>query len=273
MVGGGSLTISLLVHAGLIALFVAIVTVTVREPKVDFLPGGGSKQGQDASQALAHQVQKKKRSAMNKTTPMRKVVSQNANASISLPDMPIDAVDVPDMAIPMGGMTGSAGFGNTGSGGGFGTGRGIGGQAGFTSLPPTLRSRCSAPERLAKLKENGGSPECEKAVSMALEYLKTKQKADGSWGTAGQGAMTGFALLCYFGRCETPDSTFYGDNIMKGILYLIELAEKEQVQSPLSEARRRWRRLRTRHRRLRAGRNVRPCATRQQDAPGHARGV
>ena len=43
-------------------------------------------------------------------------------------------------------------------------------------------------------------------MSNALEYLKTKQKADGSWGTGGQGAMTGFALLCYFGRCETPDS-------------------------------------------------------------------
>ena len=59
-VGGGSLAISLLVHAGLIAVFVAIVTVTVHEPKVDFLPGGGSKQGQEASQELAHQVQQKK---------------------------------------------------------------------------------------------------------------------------------------------------------------------------------------------------------------------
>ena len=117
MVGGGSLAISLLVHAGLIAVFVAIVTVTVHEPKVDFLPGGGSKQGQEASQELAHQVQqKKKRTAMNKTTPMRKVVSQSANAAIALPDVPIDAVDVPDMAIPMGGMSAGAGFGEHGSG-------------------------------------------------------------------------------------------------------------------------------------------------------------
>jgi hypothetical protein len=38
--------------------------------------------------------------------------------------------------------------------------------------------------------------------------------------------MTGFALLCYLGRCETPDSPFYGDNVMKGIMYLIELAKK-----------------------------------------------
>jgi hypothetical protein len=40
--------------------------------------------------------------------------------------------------------------------------------------------------------------------------------------------MTGFALLCYFGRCETPDSPFYGENVMKGILYLIELGQKNK---------------------------------------------
>jgi hypothetical protein len=34
------------------------------------------------------------------------------------------------------------------------------------------------------------------------------------------------ALLCYLGRCETPESPFYGDNVMKGIMYLIELGKK-----------------------------------------------
>ncbi len=228
MVGGGSLAISLLVHAALIAVFVAIVTVTVHEPKVDFLPGGGSKRGQEATRELTHQVQQKKRRAMNKTTPMRKVVSTGPVEGIALPDVPVDAVDVPELAIPMGGMSTGAGLGSMGAGGGFGMGKSIAGQVGFTSLPASMKSRCNAVERLQKLKENGGSAECEKAVSNALEYLKTKQKADGSWGTAGQGAMTGFALLCYFGRCETPDSTFYGDNIMKGILYLIELQKKNK---------------------------------------------
>jgi hypothetical protein len=226
-VGGGSLTLSLLVHAGLIAGFVAIVTVTVHEPKVDFLPGGGSTQSATASQELAHQVQQKKRTALNKSTPLSRVVSNSGNAAITLPDVPVDALDVPDLAIP---MASSSGFASALSGGGFGTGQGLGAKSGatFTSLPASMKSRCSAVERLQKLKENGGSPECEKAVSAALEYLKTKQKADGSWGTAGQGAMTGFALLCYFGRCETPDSVFYGENIMKGILYLIELQKKNK---------------------------------------------
>ncbi len=233
--GGGSLAVSLMVHVGLIALFVTIVTVTVHEPKVDFLPGGGSKQSAEASSELAHQVQQKKRTAMNKSTPMRKVVSQSANAAITLPDVPIDAVDVPDMAIPMGGMSGSGGMGSVGAGGGFGAGKGIGGQKGFTSLPPSMKSRCSPVERLRKLKENGGSPECEKAVSSALEYLKTKQNPNGSWGKTNRAAMTGFALLCYFGRCETPDSPFYGDTVMKGILYLVEVS-KSNPHGMISEA-------------------------------------
>jgi hypothetical protein len=138
---------------------------------------------------------------------------------------------MPEMSSLLGGAMGSGGFGNAGSGGGFGKGIGIGGQAGFVSLPPSMKSRCSSAERLQKLRESGGTAECERAVSNALEYLKSVQNPNGSWGQgAGNkldtGAMTGFALLCYFGRCETPDSPFYGDTVMKGMLYLIELAKK-----------------------------------------------
>lgn len=228
-VGGGSLAVSLIIHGVLIAVFVAIVYTTTIEPKVDFLPGGGNAAGAQASQEMAHQVQQKKRSAMNKSTPIRKLTSQSNNATISLPDIPVDSVDVPDMAIPMGGAMSSGGFGAAGAGGGFGKGTGIGGQAGFTALPPSMKTRCNTAERLQKLKESGGSAECEKAVSSALAYLKTKQNPDGSWGTSYKGAMTGFALLCYFGRCETPDSPFYGENVMKGIMYLIELAQKNKL--------------------------------------------
>jgi hypothetical protein len=79
---------------------------------------------------------------------------------------------------------------------------------------------------LQKLRESGGTAECERAVSNALEYLKSKQKPDGSWGTGNKCAMTGFALLCFLGRCETPDSPYYGDTVMKGILFLIETQKK-----------------------------------------------
>ena len=233
--GGGSFMVSLLIHAGLLVGAYFLVETIVTENKVDFLPGGGSKQGAEANQQLAQTVQNKKRSSLNKSTPMKKVVSTSANAAIALNDVPMECIDMPEMGSLMAGSMGSGGFGSGGAGGGFGKGIGMGGQSGFVSLPPTLKSRCSTAERLQKLKESGGVAECEKAVSTALEYLKSKQKADGSWGTNNKGAMTGFALLCFLGRCETPDSPFYGDNVMKGIMFLIE-TQKKHPQKLFSQA-------------------------------------
>jgi hypothetical protein len=131
---------------------------------------------------------------------------------------------MPDVSAMMGGgaLGASGGFGTGGAGGGFGKGMGMGGAAGFVTLPPSMRSRCSTQERLEKLRQNGGTPECEAAVSASLEWLKGKQNADGSWGRTNKCAMTGLALLCYLGRCETPESPFFGDNVMKGIMFLIE---------------------------------------------------
>ena len=46
-----------------------------------------------------------------------------------------------------------------------GTGMGMGAMAGFVSLPPSMKQRCAPQERLQKLAQNGGNPECERAVS------------------------------------------------------------------------------------------------------------
>jgi hypothetical protein len=229
-VGGGSLALSVGIHVGLFFLAGLIIfTTTQIEKNVDFLPGGGTAQGEKASSDVKQKVQQKKRSTLSKTTPMKKVVSTSTTASISLPEAPPDILDVPDVSSSMGGSMGSnGGFGKGGAGGGFGNGMGMGGASGMVSLPPSMRSRCGTAERLQKLAQNGGSPECEAAVSRSLEWLKTKQNPDGSWGKGTKSAMTGLALLCYLGRCETPDSPFYGENVMNGILYLIELSKKNE---------------------------------------------
>jgi hypothetical protein len=169
--------------------------------------------------------------------PMKKLVSTSMNSSITLPEAPPDALDMPDVSAMLGGgaLGASGGFGTGGAGGGFGKGMGMGGAAGFVTLPPSMRSRCSTQERLEKLRQNGGSPECEAAVSASLEWLKGKQNADGSWGRNNKAAMTGLALLCYLGRCETPESPFYGDNVMKGIMFLIE-TQKANPHKMFSQA-------------------------------------
>lgn len=130
--GGGSLALSLLIHVGILVAAYFLVETIVLEKKVDFLPGGGSKAGQEASQNLAQKVQQKKRTNMNRSVPMQKVVSTSSTAAISLPDMDAESLEMPEMSSFMGGMAGSAGFGSQGAGGGFGTGIGTGGMKGVT---------------------------------------------------------------------------------------------------------------------------------------------
>ncbi|MEZ0275757.1 MAG: prenyltransferase/squalene oxidase repeat-containing protein [Roseimicrobium sp.] len=227
-VGGGSFLISLTIHAGLLILAFFIVKEYQQEPKVDFIPGA---QGADAHQAsvnLAKTVQDSRTNRLNKTVvKLQRIVSKGPGGNIQLPEIPMDPIDMPEMATGlMSGSIGGPGMGKLGSSGGPGGGIGPGGASGMVPLPISMRGRCGSAERLQKLKESGGSAECERAVSNALEYLKSKQKPDGGWGTNNRGAMTGFALLCYLGRCETPESIYYGDNVMKGILFLMEMQKK-----------------------------------------------
>ena len=103
-------------------------------------------------------------------------------------------------------------------------GKGIGKLFGL--IPETMGKRCAKDDRLQRLKDNGGTPACEEAVVKGLRWLKANQATDGSWGPAHKPAMTGLALLAYFGHCETPASEEFGDSCVKGIGYLVDLAMK-----------------------------------------------
>ncbi len=223
MVGGGSLTLSLAVHAVVVLLAGLVVfhSRTALTP-VDFLPGRSGAQETAASE-LRHKIQTRAHTRISKRAPPQRVKSEGPS-DIVLPEVQAEIVEPAEMS---GRMIGGA-PGEKFSGQGHSTGVGIGAQPGRVALPPVMSARCSSVERLGKLRQNGGSPQCEVEVSRALEWLKTKQNPDGSWGTGYKSAMTGLALLCYLGRCETPESPFYGDNVMKGILYLIELSKKNE---------------------------------------------
>ncbi len=141
------------------------------------------------------------------------------------------AIPVPEIEI----ITPSATFGDTDDSG-FGFGDEVGTTGGFQGVPQAMRKRCSPADRLARLRETGGTPECEQAVERALQWLKSTQNADGSWEKANQGAMTGFGLLAYLGRCETPMSAEYGESVLNAIVYLINLAGKNEGRLAASSA-------------------------------------
>lgn len=94
------------------------------------------------------------------------------------------------------------------------------------SLPESFRPRFDSTMRLEAIRRCGGTPEMETAVLASLKLFKTNQNPDGSWGRANKGAMTGFALQCFLGHGETSESPEFGETVLKGLFYLITLAQK-----------------------------------------------
>lgn len=229
-IGGGALTFATLFHLILLIVGAFWIFQVIHEPekKVDFLPGGGSAGG--GERAAQTKVQQKKRAQITPTNKVKRVFAEGASSRFAMPDQGDDFGEMNLLGtLPNSGMSG--GLGGSGSGGGFGSGHGSGNGFGlghgtgkmFGLIPETMRKRCSKDDRLQRLKDNGGTPACEEAVLRALRWLKANQQADGSWGGGNKPAMTGLALLAYFGHCETPVSEEFGDSCLKGIVYLVDI--------------------------------------------------
>ncbi|MEN9974209.1 MAG: hypothetical protein RLZZ282_215, partial [Verrucomicrobiota bacterium] len=227
--GGGALTFAILIH--LIVLLIGAIWIfqVIREPEpiVDFIPSGGG--GGDRSAST--KVNTKKRAQITPTTNVKRVFVEGSTSSYSIPDPGENFGAMATLtSLSTGGMTG--GMGGSGSGNGFGKGFGSGMGTGrgmsklFGLIPETMGKRCSKDDRLQRLTENGGTPACEDAVMNGLRWLKANQKPNGSWGDAHSTAMTGLALLAYFGHCETTASEEFGDSCLKAIVYLVDLGMK-----------------------------------------------
>lgn len=99
---------------------------------------------------------------------------------------------------------------------------------GGMGVPLAMRSRSSLDSRLKLLLERGGLPGAESAVRRALEWLARTQNEDGSWGKTYKVAMTGFAVLCFLGHGDTPDSAEYGRHVTRGVHFLTEVSAKNE---------------------------------------------
>lgn len=223
-IGGGALSFALLIHVVILLIgAVWIFQVTrVPEKKIDFLPGGGGN-----GDRSAQKIQQKKQAKITPSTNVKRIFVEGAKSQYSIPD-PGDNFGTMSAlsALTGGGMSGGLeGSGKKGFGAeGIGNGSNI---KLFGLIPETMGKRCSKDDRLQRLKENGGTPACEEAVVKGLRWLKANQAADGSWGGQ-KAAMTGLALLAYFGHCETPASEEFGDSVQRGIVYLVNLNMKNK---------------------------------------------
>jgi hypothetical protein len=73
--------------------------------------------------------------------------------------------------------------------------------------------------------------EVESAVDRGLEWLRNRQERDGSWSSAGGGnrsaAITGLTIMAFMARGHVPGQGPYGENINKGIDYLLSLRGRD----------------------------------------------
>ena len=149
------------------------------------------------------------------------IVSTNtSDTPLTVPELDVD--------IPADTLSSGIEFGN---GIGFDSGDGPGSDGPNVEI---LSKRCDLNDRMKRITENGGTPQCEEAVVKSLRWLQKQQNKNGSWGEGPQNyqcAMTGLALLSYLAHCETPLSEEFGDTVLKGISFLVDQGMKTPVIS------------------------------------------
>jgi len=209
-----SIIISILVVClmGIILLYLLLPPIDNFTPEIVSYQSGADEEEKVNKREMTRTVQRKPSAP---SSSMAKVI---AASTVSNTAIPVPEMDVPDP---------STDFGNGDDfGDGWGSGEGEGGGSGFSTIPATMRERCSREDRLNRLAKNGGNEQCEEAVMKSLRWLKKTQNEDGSWTKTNKGAMTGFALLAFLGHCETPNSEEFGDAVTRAIVYLTDLGMK-----------------------------------------------
>ena len=243
--GGGALTFAILFHivvllAGAIWVFqITRVPAPKHEPFYQGTVGGHEGQANP-------QVTKNLRPhpQVVPAADLTRIVAKGATGLV-IPNIDQSFGNMDPLPSIVGGGGGSGGGGSgTGNGPSVGSGsdlfNGHGPKLSFKSLPLDFTKRCSKTDRLARLTQTGGSTACENAVVKGLLWLKAHQSSDGSWGTTHQTAMTGLALLAYFGHCETPESEEFGDSCLRGITFLVDVGLKHDGKLVFNTAENSW---------------------------------
>lgn len=192
----------------LMGLLLYLVHIIVAVPEDPPMVAYATQEGDNPDIDTPEVTQTTQRPSSSSTSAQVKVIAAVATADVAVVNPDIE-VDVPSEELSMGIDIGD----------GFGTGTGDGDGGG---IPGIISKRCDLNDRMKRITENGGTPQCEEAVVKSLRWLKKQQNKDGSWGGAPHNykcAMTGMALLSYLAHCETPLSEEFGETVLKEICY------------------------------------------------------
>lgn len=204
----------------LMGLLLYLVHIIVAVPEDPPMVAYATQEGDNPDIDTPEVTQTTQRPSSSSTSAQVKVIAAVATADVAVVNPDIE-VDVPSEELSMGIDIGD----------GFGTGTGDGDGGG---IPGIISKRCDLNDRMKRITENGGTPQCEEAVVKSLRWLKKQQNKDGSWGGAPHNykcAMTGMALLSYLAHCETPLSEEFGETVLKGISFLVDQGMKNPVLS------------------------------------------
>jgi hypothetical protein len=133
--GGRSFALSVGIHVLFLIVGALIVVHQVMDKQIDFLPGGGTVQGAQASEALQHKIQQKKNPWLKQSMPNRKLAVAGSMKDVVLPTDVPGMLDIPQASKPLGGGMLNGGFGLAGAAGGFGKGVGLGARNGMVFGP------------------------------------------------------------------------------------------------------------------------------------------
>jgi hypothetical protein len=223
------LSVSLLLHAIIVILGGSVVLFKAYVEPPDFEAQGGGLVGDDAPaapqdepQEMANEVFTPDQPTVSAPTIEAITTTSTLQTSFKMSSMPtpVKTVEVGDMAKSMASAAKSA---LRGAGGG---------------VPGSMSGRMGGTARANAMRQLGGKEKAEKAVMAGLRWLKKTQNEDGSWSDQNRPAMTGFAILCFLGHGELPDSPEFGPTVKKGVDWL--LAKGTEFQGNLSMNRNGW---------------------------------
>jgi hypothetical protein len=225
------LTVSLLIHAIIVVVGGTVVLFKAIEQPPDFTAGGdGGLVGDEAAaEAPPQDSQASETAVFTPETPQINTPSvdaitttstTSASFQIAAAPMPVKPVSATAMT-----KTGAAAASAAMRGGGRGVPGAMGGRLGGTARDSARR-------------QYSGKDKSEKAVMGGLRWLKQHQNEDGSWSTEHQPGMTGFAVLCFLGHGELPDSPEFGPTVKKGLDWL--LAKGTEFDGRLSLTKNGW---------------------------------